>query len=471
MNFRSAEFLIFALSILSLFYLIPQRARGVFLLAASLFFIGYSSYQHLLLFIAIRIVDFYLVKKLGEERQQGKRQLFMVLSLVLNLTVLFIFKYFNFVSEGFGTLIGQPLPTLGLLLPLGLSFYTFHSLSYTLDVYNETIPAEQNFLRYCSYVAFFPHIVAGPIARASALLPQFQLLSTGAIHNLRAGAYLITKGFFMKLVVADALGNYVDSHFTTRLGENPLILLQAVYLYSFQVYFDFAGYTHIARGTAKCLGFDLSENFYLPYFSTSITEFWKRWHISLTNWFRDYLFYPLVLTVGRNSKAIFHLSLVLMFALSGLWHGAEWTFIFWGVLHGIYLSVERVLTPTRLGTFFQERVPRVIRCILVFHFVTFASLFFRSPNMKEAWKNLSHLSNLISSPAHFLQIQLFKPQLACFMLVVLMLSFEWVEDAKKLYEKFMRSHWAIQAVALYVVILCTVLFAAPNPKTFLYIRF
>ncbi len=471
MNFRSAEFLSFLLSVITLYSLIPKKGKSLFLLFSSLFFIGYASLEHLGIFLLIRAVDFFLLKKLGQEKKNSQRNLFLILSLTLNLGVLFIFKYYNFAADGIGTLIGHPLPILDLLLPLGLSFYTFHSLSYTLDVYNESMEYEKSFVTYCNYVAFFPHIVAGPIARGHLLLPQFHKPSHSVLNNITAGTYLIIKGFFMKLVIADALGNYVDSHFTTRLGENPLLLLQAVYLYSFQVYCDFAAYTHIARGVAKCLGYDLMENFNLPYFASSMTEFWKRWHISLTSWFRDYLFYPLVLNVGRNSRLLFHGSLLLMFALSGLWHGANWTFLLWGVLHGIYLSVERVLTPTRLGAFFSERVPYWIKCLITFHFVTLASLFFRSPSVREAWKNLTHLFTLLSTPSHLLHPELLKPQIACFLLVVFLMSFEWYEDRKKLQDKFCKSGWIVKVLTVYVVILCTVLFAAPNPKTFLYIRF
>jgi len=465
MTFRSLDFVTFCLAVITTFYLLPLRLRKVFLLGVSLFFIGYASLQHLALFLAVRAVDFWVVQYMSRQLPGRKRGFLCLSSLILNLGTLFLFKYLSFFLNIFGTGNSR----WDLLLPLGISFYTFHSLSYMLDVFNGTITSSVGFLDYLTYVSFFPHFVAGPIARANKLLPQMQFIERLVPENLISGAYLISKGFLMKVVLADALGNEVDSHFTGEYSQSPLLLLQTVYFYSFQVYFDFSGYSNIAIGLARCLGCNLQKNFDLPYFADSMTEFWKRWHISLTEWLRDYVFYPLVLSLRAVSYWSIPLALFLVFVLSGLWHGANGTYVVWGCLHGMYLVVEKAMSPTLIGKFFRERVPRFGRQLLVFHFVTLASVFFRAPSIGGAF---AILGRIFSNMKHLLEPGFtagWKPVI--WAMLVTFMAFEWLENKYLISKRFASLHWMIQSIYLYLVTLLTLLFAAPNPQTFVYLRF
>lgn len=469
MTFNSVDFLFFFPTVFLLFFSLPSRWQHAFLFLVSLCFYGYASTGYLFLLLASRALDYWIVRRLDAEQRARFRTGWLLASLVLNLGVLFLFKYFNFFSGIGAQLSGHALGKLSLALPFGLSFYTFHALSYTLDIYNSVLPAEKNFSVYCSYISFFPHLVAGPIARAHRLLPQFKTKKQLKLDNLIAGSYLVAKGFFMKLVIADALGGYVDAHFSSAILQTPMQILQAVYYYPFQVYCDFAGYTSIARGIAKWMDFDLDENFRAPYLATSITDFWKRWHISLTSWFRDYLFYPMVLTFGRTSRWLPPFALVIVFALSGLWHGASWTFIFWGALNGVYLSVERALGPTPVGEFFRTRVPVWVRGLLTFHLILIGCVFFRSPTFAEAGRILGSLSVFVFHPLASFALSTVYLKLA--LLIGVLLSFEWLEEKKNLFDRFCRAAWQIRAAALYAAILAISLLAELNPLKFLYLQF
>ena len=469
MTFNSPDFLFFFFPVLLGFLALPSRARTPFLLLASCIFYAYWSINFLCLLLALRGFDFLVVKRMAAASDFSRRRLYFALSLTANLGAFFVFKYLGFFSDTISALVGHSIIHFDLILPLGISFYTFHALSYVFDVYDERMEAETDFVTYCTYVTFFPQLVAGPIARARRLMPQFHREKHLLWENLVAGSYLIAKGYFMKVVIADSLGGYVDARLSFVETHHPLAVLQAVYFYALQVYCDFGGYSNIARGVAKCFDFDLDVNFRAPYFSASLTEFWQRWHISLTSWFRDYLFYPLTLSLGRRSRHLKHASLLILFTLSGLWHGASWTFVFWGALHGTYLTIGRFFAPKKVGRWIAEQVPRSLQILFTFHFIVFACVFFRAPTFAVARAIFIRISLLAFHPLSQFEISVIYPKFV--VLALLFLGFEWWEEKAELYQRFCRAAWPIRAAALYAAIVAIALLSEINPKTFLYLQF
>lgn len=329
MLFNSLQFIIFLPVVVLAYYIVPDRFKSLWLLAASYFFYMCWNAAYLLLILFSTLVTFLCAISLEHfGGSPGKRKLLLILSLVINLSILFFFKYFTFAAENLNSVfrhIGLALnvPVFDVLLPVGISFYTFQALGYTIDVYRGDIPAERNFVQYALFVSFFPQLVAGPIERSGNLLHQLSVPHRADFSNILDGVYLIIWGFFLKLVLADRIAIFVDSIYGPGYAEFTgwYVALAAV-LFSFQIYCDFAGYSTIAMGSAKLLGIDLMENFNAPYLSASTPEFWRRWHISLSTWFRDYLYIPL--GGNRRGKLRKYLNLLITFAVSGLWHGANW---------------------------------------------------------------------------------------------------------------------------------------------------
>lgn len=323
-----------------------------------------------------------------------------MLSIFTNLGILFSFKYFNFVNDSLRALCGAvqieySVPDLDVLLPMGISFYTFQTLAYTIDVYRGRLAPASHLGKFALYVTFFPQLVAGPIERAQSLLPQFDQYFDFDTTRIQSGLKQMLWGFFKKLVVADRVAVLVDMVYNTPAQHDGSVLLLATYLFALQIYCDFSGYSDIAIGAAKVLGFDLMENFRTPYLSGSIREFWSRWHISLSTWFRDYLYIPL--GGNRVGKWRWYYNLFVVFLISGLWHGANWTFILWGALHGAYLvlavlftgfwkRVERLLRLNNAPGF-----KRVVNVAITFHLAVFAWIFFRANSMNDAFVVLENI--------------------------------------------------------------------------------
>lgn len=409
MLFNSLEYPFFFLVVAFLHFLLPHSFRWLFLLGSSYLFYMCWRVNYATLMLLSTLVDYACA--LGIERISSKktRKFLLGLSLAFNLGLLFTFKYYHFFLHEIQTFcnaygIAIFLPNLELLLPVGISFYTFQTMSYTVDVYLRRIPAETHFGYFALYVSFFPQLVAGPIERASHLLPQFRepkiFTPTDTIEGLRR----ILWGLFKKVVIADHLAGYVNLVYKDpTLYHGPQFWL-ATYFFAFQIYCDFSGYSDIAIGSARILGYDLMENFKHPYFSRSIPEFWARWHISLSTWFRDYLYIPL----GGNRVAVarWYLNLMIVFVISGLWHGANWTFLIWGFLHGIYqlatLQVKKrhLIAIEKNPNSLWSIPPWWIHVLLVFlnfHLVCVAWIFFRAKNVSDAFYILSHLFSTGSS--------------------------------------------------------------------------
>jgi alginate O-acetyltransferase complex protein AlgI len=348
--FNSLQFVFFFPAVVALYFATPARFRWVLLLAASYYFYAAWKPEYLVLIFASTTVDYACARGMGAWGSDRVRRLLLYASITANIGMLFAFKYLNFFSESARAVLAEfnifhGVPTFDLLLPVGISFYTFQSLSYTIDVYRGQTKPERHFGIFALYVSFFPQLVAGPIERSYRLLPQFFEHRGFDGPRITSGLRLMLWGFFMKLVIADRLAVYVNEVYSNPQAFAPSTLLLATYFFAFQIFCDFAGYSSIAIGAARVLGYELMQNFNRPYFAASIREFWGRWHISLSTWFRDYLYLPL--GGNRVERRRWYLNLLVVFIVSGLWHGAAWTFIVWGALHGSYLVVSLVTSGVR----------------------------------------------------------------------------------------------------------------------------
>jgi alginate O-acetyltransferase complex protein AlgI len=400
MLFNSFQFLFFFVLVWLLFLVTRGTPRKIILLIASYYFYMCWSTRYIWVIWGITLIDFLAGLQIEKAEQPGRRRLYLGISLFCNLGLLILFKYFNFLTGSFRTAshmfgLRYDPPLLAIILPVGLSFHTFQAMSYTIEVYRRRVPAEKSLLEYALYVAFFPQMVAGPIERPYELLPQFHREPRVSWEGVRSGMVQALWGLFKKMVLADNVADFVKLIYDTPRHFNGAALLLATLLFSIQIYCDFSGYTDIALGLARMMGYELRINFMQPYFSRSVGEFWRRWHISLSTWFRDYLYIPLG---GNRVKLPRHYAnLLITFVISGLWHGANWTFVAWGFLHGIYLIVAQTTAPfaARLGRMLGvNRAPRLLSCfkiVLTFSLVTIAWIFFRANNLSDAWYIAGHL--------------------------------------------------------------------------------
>lgn len=390
MLFNSLQFLIFFPLVCIIYFMLKNnKSRIPFLLIASYYFYMNWNPAYAILILTSTLLT-YLCGIFVEKHDQDKRKkkLFLTISLIINFSILFVFKYFNFINESVFALleylgIRWNVPNLDVLLPVGISFYTFQAVGYSIDVYRGTIKAEKNFITYALFVSFFPQLVAGPIERAKNLLPQFHEEHKFSYHNAVEGLKLMLWGFFMKLCVADTLSEYVNAVFNNVEHHNGTSLILATIFFTFQIYCDFGGYSNIAIGAAKVMGFRLMENFHYPYFSLNIKEFWRRWHISLSSWFMDYLYIPLG---GNRVKYPRHLlNLMITFLVSGIWHGANWTFVLWGALHGCYQVIGNVFRKYIYKPEYTTLISKVFSMLFCFILVAFAWIFFRANNVNDAF--------------------------------------------------------------------------------------
>lgn len=392
MLFNSFHFVFFFIVVTLSYFLLPHNKRWMLLLAASCYF--YMAFVPIyILILGFTIVVDYFAGIYIENAAGKKRRLFLIISLIANIGTLCVFKYFNFLNDnlsfllkGFG--VSNPIPYLSILLPIGLSFHTFQAMSYTIEVYRGNQKAERHFGLYALYVMFYPQLVAGPIERPQNLLQQFRQEHNFDGNRVFEGLKLMIWGLFKKLVIADRLGVYVDGAYNYYENQSGMALILATIFFSFQVYCDFSAYSDIAIGSAKVMGFDLMTNFKRPIFASSTAGFWKRWHISLSTWFKDYLYFPL----GGSKVALPRMcfNLMIVFLVSGLWHGANWTFVIWGAINGFYL-VFALLTKTVRERFWNftgiPKIPKVnlaIQILTTFLLIAFSRVFFRSEDLSQA---------------------------------------------------------------------------------------
>lgn len=390
MLFNSLQFLIFfPLVCIVYFVLKNNKSRIPFLLIASYYFYMNWNPAYAILILTSTLLT-YLCSVFVEkhDNEKRKKKLFLTISLIINFSILFVFKYFNFINESIFSImeyigVRWDVSNFDVLLPVGISFYTFQAVGYSIDVYRGTIKAEKNFITYALFVSFFPQLVAGPIERAKNLLPQFHEEHKFSYNNAIEGLKLMLWGFFMKVCVADTLSEYVNAVFNNVGHHNGTSLILATIFFTFQIYCDFAGYSNIAIGAAKVMGFKLMENFHYPYFSLNIKEFWRRWHISLSTWFMDYLYIPLG---GNRVKYTRHLlNLMITFLVSGIWHGANWTFVLWGALHGCYQIIGNIFRKFIYTPKYKTIASKAFSTLFCFVIVAFAWIFFRANNVNDAF--------------------------------------------------------------------------------------
>lgn len=391
MVFNSFVFVFFFVVVTTLFFAVPQRFRWFLLVVASCYFYMYFIPVYILI-LAVTIVVDYFAGILIFGAQGSRRKGYLVVSVVANVGFLMFFKYYNFFTNNLvwlSEIIGfsYTIPALKIVLPVGLSFHTFQAMSYTIEVYRGRQLPERHFGIYTLYVLFYPQLVAGPIERPQNLLPQFRQAHRFRWEQISEGMKLILWGLFKKVVVADRLAIYVDAVYDNYSKHSGTSLLLATYFFAFQIYCDFSGYSDIARGCARVMGMNLMVNFNRPYYAKSIAEFWSRWHISLSTWFRDYLYIPL--GGNRVGRLRWYRNLAVVFLISGFWHGANWTFVWWGGIHALALIIGILTRPIRDRVWRGlpmrwGRMRRVLAMVMVFHIVTFAWIFFRSPDMSTA---------------------------------------------------------------------------------------
>jgi alginate O-acetyltransferase complex protein AlgI len=401
MLFNSFEFALFFVTFLVVFFSAPARFQPYILLVAS--YVFYMSWRpsFAILLALTTVVDYTTALMMARARTETARKAAMLTALTINLGILGTVKYLDFmITNVVGVMgwLGYALPheALGLVLPLGISFYTFQSIGYTLDVYHRRVEAERDFLTYAQYVSFFPQLIAGPIERAAHMLPQFRTTHRLTYDNVTSGLFLVGYGLFKKMCIADAVAPAITGIYASPADYTGTYQLVAAVLFAIQIYCDFSGYSDVARGTARIMGFELMINFRQPYFATSLAEFWHRWHISLSTWFRDYLFIPL--GGSRGSERMVARNLIIVFVVSGIWHGAAWTFASWGALHGVCLVIERaVVRLARPETWLAAPARRLLGWMWMMTVVLVGWVFFRSSSIAgalEALQSMGHLGGV-----------------------------------------------------------------------------
>jgi len=390
MLFDTPIFFAFLAAVTLCYWCLTFRNQNKFLLVASYFFYGWWDWRFLCLMIASTVIDYFIAIKIADTEDRRMRRVLLALSLLVNFSILGFFKYFNFFADSLVTALSTlgihaSMPLLRIILPPGISFYTFQEVAYIVDVYKGKLPPSRSFLDYGLFISLFPHLIAGPIQRPSHLLPQVQKPRSWDSEKGFDGLLLILEGLFRKCVIADNCALIANAAFGGSFGKPSILVgLLGMYAFAWQIYGDFSGYSSIARGCAQLLGFHFMVNFRQPYLAESIQDFWRRWHISLSTWLRDYLYIPL--GGNRNGERQTYRNLLLTMLLGGLWHGANWTFVIWGGIHGSALAAER--------KFAGENVQRAgilwkwMRRIFIFHIVCLAWIFFRAQSLGAAWAML-----------------------------------------------------------------------------------
>lgn len=473
MLFNSISFAIFLPVIFVLYWFINNRSlrlQNILLLAASYFFYACWDWRFLFLLVFSTLLDYFTGIKMTDSENARVKKFWFFVSIIVNLSFLGFFKYYNFFTGSFSEFISNfgihiNTYTLQIVLPVGISFYTFHGLSYVIDIYRGRIKAEKNFIDYSVFVCFFPLLVAGPIERATHLLPQVKTKREFSQSMFNSGLIQIAVGLFRKIVIADTLAVYVDTIYKNPGIYNSSSLVLATVFYAFQIYFDFAGYSDIAIGTAKLFGFDLLKNFNFPYFSKSITEFWRKWHMSLSSWLRDYLY----IEFGGNKSGILktYRNLMLTMLIGGLWHGSNWTFIIWGGIHGMALSIEKFVKSGPFFKFLQKF--NSLGYLYTFTIVGFAWIFFRAANVKSALTVISGILKCSFSAPFINDINLLIN--SAFVLLT-GLVFDWYLFKRKIQLEHLGERLSFIKIIFFIVIaiLLITLFYS-NSNNFIYFQF
>lgn len=476
MVFNSLPFLVFLPLFLIAYFATRGTVRLWICLIGSYLFYGWWDWRFLGLIGLSTLIDYFIGLRLGGETDEGKRRTLLILSLVANLGMLGLFKYFHFFADSLvaaAASLGVELSptTINIILPVGISFFTFQTMSYSIDVYRRRCEVEPSLLRFATFVAFFPQLVAGPIVRASTMLPQLRTDQRFCWERVLDGAILVAWGFVLKSVFADSLALTVDSRFANPLLNNGLSNLIGIVFYAFQIYCDFNGYSMIAIGIGKILGFDFGMNFRRPYFANSFSEFWQRWHISLSSWLRDYLYIPLGGNRRGSTRTLINLLITML--LGGLWHGAAWRFVVWGGLHGLYLVGQRLISARMartpgLQSFASSLMFRLVSIATVFLLTCIAWVFFRAESFGDAITMLRSVANLSDYDAGAVgqKFHILKGA----MMIAILIAVEFTAEVWST-ERLLKGNRVLYCVAMALMIWSLALFGTYSSQSFIYFQF
>lgn len=468
MVFNSLAFFIFFAVVFFLFYYLNGFARKILLFIASSFFYMWFIPQYIIILYFTIAVDFFIAMRIEASPDPVKKKRLLIYGILNTCIILFVFKYFNFFISNLNMLGFKQLKHVDIILPIGLSFHVFQSLSYLADVYRGKLKAERNLLVYSNFVMMFPQLVAGPIERAGNLLPQLSKCDHKISYaDFSIGSTRFFLGLYKKVVIADNIGLYVDTIFANYMFHSGSSILVAALLFAIQIYCDFSGYSDMAIGIARMLGFRFKENFTYPYFSKSITEFWKRWHISLSSWLRDYIYIPL--GGNRHGKAQTYKNIMLTMLIGGLWHGASWNFVFWGGLNGIYLVAEKMFKFPITNP--RNILIKALRCGYVFILISFTWLFFRAANFQQAIDMLA----AIFTNCSFARLNILVPGLfvSFGLALILLLLLEWLLLSRYSFDmifSFKRGDLYLSALTVFLL-LYIIACGASYSNQFIYFQF
>lgn len=466
--FNSFLFMFFFILVLSVYAAIYRNRLGrtLFLLAFSLFFYYKTSGLFVLLLVGTLVLTYWLVEWMSRHDGTGRKWI-LSLIIVCVIGILGYFKYANFSYENFCALVGRECQPLDIFLPVGISFYSFQLLSYAIDVYRRELEAEKSFWNYAFYITFFPQLVAGPIVRAKDFLPQLRKSVSIKVREVEKGFFLIMQGLFKK-AVADYLAQYNDLVFGNPSGYSGVEALMGVLGYAVQIYCDFSGYTDMAIGMAKMMGFDLGINFNKPYQAVSLTDFWRRWHISLSSWLRDYLYIPL----GGNRKGRFrtYVNLLITMLIGGLWHGANWKFVFWGGMHGLGLAVDKLWRNITHGKVEQHILGRVVGWMLTLCFVSILWVFFRADSFSDASQLLQQCCKGYSWP---LLVAFVRTRSLFVILMIVMVAIHAIPSSQfsKVEDMYIRTPFIVKVICFIVLIQCLLQLQSEEVQPFIYFQF
>lgn len=477
MLFNSIEFLIYFPTVFLLywyFFADKIKMRNLFLIIVSYIFYGWWDWRFLLLIIISSYVDYIVAQKIYKSDDNSRRKRLLSISLIINLGFLGIFKYFNFFADSFisaFTFFGQNFEynRLLIILPVGISFYTFQTLSYTIDIYRHKMKPTTSAINFFAFVCFFPQLVAGPIERAVNLIPQFEKKHFFNYSQVVSGLRLVLWGMFKKVVIADRLAVYVDAVYNNVPQHSGITLYLATVFFAFQIYCDFSGYSDIAIGTARTLGINLMTNFRTPYFATSFRDFWSRWHISLSTWFRDYFYIPL--GGNRCSKPRQYFNLFFTFVVSGLWHGANWTFVVWGALHGFYQMIEKsgvkIWSKINPNSVNGKKTIAFFSMFIVFHLVCFSWIFFRADSVGTALLVINKIFTINFSNSLFLEKSTIAYSIIGIIILLIVDSFLFLEKESR----FQFKNVIIRRLSYAILILYIIATGIFDEAQFIYFQF
>ena len=474
MLFTQQLFFIFLIIVFSAYWIIPNNKlvlKNILLLISSYIFYGWWDWRFLSLIFLSSLCDYLIALKIQSSEKKASKKIFLYLSLFVNLGLLFTFKYFNFFISNAENLLmtlgfQANLPSLKIILPVGISFYTFQTLSYTIDVYRGNLKPTKSFISFFAFVSFFPQLVAGPIERASHLLPQFSKVKSFCFQNFENGCRIALWGFFKKVVVADNCANIANQAFENYQSLSGLPLFIGIIAFSFQIYGDFSGYSDIAIGISRMFGFDLMRNFNSPYLSRDIAEYWRRWHISLGTWFRDYLYIPLGGSRGGKYQAI--RNTFIIFLVSGFWHGANWTYILWGLIHALLFLPLLLLGKNRNNTEDDIKISHLPKILTTYLLVCLAWIFFRAESIDVALEFITNMLKINSDKIFF------NPYILIISIVssLILLTSEFItqNDESPLIWLKKRTNIAVRWAAYIIIINVTLIFQG-HMQEFIYFQF